>query len=242
MINGTTVTRADVSQLLASRWHVGLEGGPWYLLSLFIWRLAVPSIKNLRYPCCLSLVLLVLCPSSSDSDSFAAVWNCTLHHLPFFTLGLMYPKILSRAVNCQPLLRLLASCVMCSAFLGFHSGALHFRPGGIVGFADIGQYCLSMTLVWCFTATCTATVSSGLATLGSHSFYAYVLHRVVLLPVGKLVRVEIFLSGMLSEGSASVFLACLALLSSVVLSVPAVEALSCILQPHWLEKGPVHAD
>lgn len=242
-INGAAVTWAQicflVSQMVATRWEVGVQGGPWYLLALFAWRLAAPAIRDLKYPVLTGFVLSLSGPYSIGCELGAL--REMFYYLPYFIIGLRYPNLVQSALACNVLVRFIALAVLLSAFFCFHVGILGswvhnkmatpFESGGV--FCDIGRYGFGVVLAWCSIAVCSTKPTPWIATLGRRSVHAYVLHRVVVIPVGILVRVNIPLDSF-SDCGRTCFLAGLAFVAAVLLSAPALDDVSRILQPRWL--------
>lgn len=60
----------------------------WFLLALFVWRLATPLFKALRYPIVFALAIAVIAPIDPSLDTILT-WGRILAFLPFFVLGLL---------------------------------------------------------------------------------------------------------------------------------------------------------
>lgn len=60
----------------------------WFLLALFIWRLATPLLKALRYPLIFATAIAIIAPLDPDLDKTLS-WGRVLSFLPFFVLGLV---------------------------------------------------------------------------------------------------------------------------------------------------------
>jgi len=60
----------------------------WFLLALFIWRLATPLLKVLRYPLVFAVAISIAAPLDSDLDTTLTLGR-VLSFLPFFVLGLL---------------------------------------------------------------------------------------------------------------------------------------------------------
>lgn len=73
----------------------------WFLLALFMWRLAAPLLKSLRYPIVFTAAIAILAPMDPGLDS-TLTWGRVLSFLPFFVLGLMTrPEHLDKLKNFQ---------------------------------------------------------------------------------------------------------------------------------------------
>jgi fucose 4-O-acetylase-like acetyltransferase len=89
-----------VFEVLYSLWHWRLEGGDlevspfvphwlmWFLLALFLWRLAAPHLVRLRYPLATSVVVALGAGLVPDLDRYLTLHR-VLALLPFFVLGLV---------------------------------------------------------------------------------------------------------------------------------------------------------
>jgi fucose 4-O-acetylase-like acetyltransferase len=89
-----------VFETLYSSWNWRLEGGDfavsllvphwlmWFLLALFIWRLAAPHLERLRYPLTTSIVVALGAGLIPDLDRYLTLQR-VFALLPFFVLGLV---------------------------------------------------------------------------------------------------------------------------------------------------------
>src|SRR5699024_7820058 len=60
----------------------------WFLLALFLWRLATPLLTALRYPLLFAIAVSLIAPLDPDLDKTLS-WGRVLSFLPFFVLGLV---------------------------------------------------------------------------------------------------------------------------------------------------------
>src|SRR5699024_306579 len=71
----------------------------WFLLALFVWRLATPLLKALRYPLVFAIAISIIAPLDPGLDKTLSIGRI-LSFLPFFVLGLVVrPEHLEKLKN-----------------------------------------------------------------------------------------------------------------------------------------------
>jgi fucose 4-O-acetylase-like acetyltransferase len=169
----------------------------WFLLSMVLWRLALPLFARIRYGVA-GAVLIALAAGYNPEIGYAFSLSRTLYFFPFFLLGYLYRERILATIPAWrwpmlPVLALILGGVMWWSFAGLPHEALYGSRGYDAApvLADaplLGRgLMLALSLLASFAALAVMSVRSRfLAWLGQRSLSIFVLHGFFIMALGKL--------------------------------------------------------
>jgi len=169
----------------------------WFLLSMMLWRLALPLFARIRYGVA-AAVLVALAAGYNPEIGYAFSLSRTLYFFPFFLLGYQYrERILATIPTWRwpmlPVLALILGGMMWWSFAGLPHEALYGSRGYDAApvLADtplLGRgLMLAISLLASLAALAAMSVRSRfLACLGQRSLSIFVLHGFIIMALGKL--------------------------------------------------------
>ena len=170
----------------------------WYLLALFVWRLALKDLVRIRFVLPLSIAASIFSGFFPEVNNFLAI-SRIINFLPFFLLGYYADQAcISRLRSTNRLFALtgLALCALCIYWFtdnGFLSTAI-FTTSTYSSFGDfylrLVFYFFATVISACVVILCPSRRLAILTMAGESTFLIYVLHRYVSFAVNKIVPVE----------------------------------------------------
>ncbi len=242
-----------IAKIIAGQYTPGylLEPPPimWYLIALFVWRLALVVVKQFRWPIILSIFCALAVGYESKVESFFSL-SRIFTFFPFFLLGHFYgDKMLQIQFKYQ---RIVGISVFIIAFLAIwnyfpitplwllmNTSYVALGADGFSGvFIRLSLMIVSFILAFAFFLIMTKQKTK-VSEWGTRSIYVYILHPFIVLGFLKLGFYDnppLVLQLMLIP---------LSLLCAIILSSKLIEKIfSTILFPSFIKKlfVPIHSD
>lgn len=170
----------------------------WYLLALFVWRLALKDLVRIRFILPLSVFLSLLSGFHTQVNNFLAIARI-INFLPFFLLGYYTDRASISKLRSVPKLLAAGGLVLSFAWIWWltGTGSLSTRFFITMPYASLREVCLrpafyllAPAISACVVILCPARRLALLTVAGESTFLIYVLHRYVNFAANRLVPVE----------------------------------------------------